>query len=153
MKILNYLLFLCFIKLYNSFTFINKQFRPNFISRYYKSNLNMGCDYYIDKNLHIYDYNDKEISYINVDHEKGYYWFISLLDEDEDEYDVEFAQYKERQLKPIMRPITIYSNNSFNKISFENKYKQIIENDIKRFNKTLNDVNKIIKIENRYERW
>ena len=52
-----------------------------------------------------------------------------------------------------MKPIVIYSNNTFNKISSENKYKKIIEDDLKFFNKTLNDVNKIIKIENRYERW
>jgi hypothetical protein len=52
-----------------------------------------------------------------------------------------------------MKPIVIYSNITFNKLSFENKYKKIIENEINVFNKTLNDVNKVIKIENRYERW
>jgi hypothetical protein len=51
-----------------------------------------------------------------------------------------------------MKPIVIYSNNTFNKLSFENKYKKIIETEIEIFNKTLNDVYKIIKIENRYER-
>jgi hypothetical protein len=112
----------------------------------------MGCDYYIDKNLHIYDYNDREISYINVDHERGYYWFISTLDEDEDGYYEELEQYKKQNLKPSMKPIVMYINNTFNKLSFENKYKKIIEDDINRFNKTLNDVKKIIKKENRYER-
>ena len=112
----------------------------------------MGCDYYIDKDLHIYDYNDIEISYINVEHKKGYYWFISALDEDEDGYDDEVVQYKKQALEPSMKPIVIYSNKTFNKLSFQNKYKNIIETDIKIFNKTLNDVNKIIKIENRYER-
>ena len=51
-----------------------------------------------------------------------------------------------------MKPIIIYSNNTFNKSSFENKYKKIIEDKLDLLNKTLNDVNKIIKIENRYER-
>ena len=152
MLIINYFLFVCFINLCNSFSLINKQNTPNFFSRYHKNKLNMGCDYYIDKNLHIYDYNDIEISYINVEHEKGYYWFISALDEDEDGHDDEFAQYKKQVLEPSMIPIVIYSNKTFNKLSFQNKYKNIIETDIKIFNKTLNDVNKIIKIENRYER-
>jgi hypothetical protein len=112
----------------------------------------MGCDYYIDKDLQIYDYNDRELSHINLEHEKGYYWFISVLDEDEEGYDDEVAQYKKQALEPTMKPIVIYSNNTFHKLSFENKYKQMIECDINRFNKTLNDVDKIIKVENRYER-
>ena len=112
----------------------------------------MGCDYYIDKNLHIYDYNDNEITHINVEHERGYYWFVSLLDEDEDGYDKEYAEYIKDQLTPSMKPIIIYSNKTFNKLSFENKYKKFIEDDIKIFNKTLNDVKNILKIENRYER-
>ena len=153
MWIFNYFLFFCFLNLSNSFTFINKQIIPNFISQYCRNKLNMGCDYYINKNLHIYDYNDREISYINVEQERCYYWFISLLDEDEDGYDVELAQYKKDKLTPSMKPIVIYSNNTFNKLSFESKYKKIIEDEIKIFNKTLNDVNKIIKIEDRYERW
>jgi AAA15 family ATPase/GTPase len=115
--------------------------------------MNMGCDFYIDKDLHIIDNNNRELSRINLEHEKGYYWFISILDEDEERYDDEVAQYKKQTLKPSMKPIVIYSNNTFHKLSYENKYKNVIETDIKRFNKTLNDVNKIIKIENRYERW
>lgn len=46
----------------------------------------------------------------------------------------------------------LYNNNTFNKLSFENKYKKIIEYELNSYNKTLNDVNKIIKKENRYER-
>ena len=149
MQIFNYFLFVCFINLCNSFV---KQITPIFLSRYRRNKLNMGCDYYIDKDLHIYDYNDIEISYINIEHERGYYWFISTLDEDEDGYDDKVAQYKKQALEPTMKPIVIYSNNTFNKLSFENKYKEIIEIEIKRFNKTLNDVDKIIKVENRYER-
>ena len=149
MQICNYFVFFCFINLCNSFV---KQITHIFISRYRRNKLNMGCDYYIDKNLHIYDYNDREISYINLEHERGYYWFISTLDDDEDGYDEEFVQYKKQKLEPSMKPIVIYSNNTFNKLSFENKYKKIIENNINIFNKTLNDVKKIIKVENRYER-
>ena len=148
MYIFNYVLFGFFINLCNSFILIHNQI--SFISRY-RNKLNMGCDYYIDKDLHIYDYNDREISYINVEHERGY-WSISSLDEDEDGYDEEIIQYKKQHLEPSMNPIVIYSNNTFNKLSFENKYKKIIETDLEIFNKTLNDVYKIIKLENRYER-
>ena len=153
MQIFNYFLFVCFINLCNSFTLLNKQITPNFFSRGCRNKLNMGCDYYIDKDLHIYYYNDTKISYINLEHERGYYWFISTLDEDEDGYDDELTEYKNQILEPSMKPIVIYSNNTFNKLCFENKYKQFIETDIKIFNKTLNDVNKIIKIENRYNRY
>ena len=107
MQIFNYFLFVCFINLCNSFV---KKITPNFLSRYCKCKLNMGCDYYIDKNLHIYDYNDNEITHINVEHERGYYWFVSLLDEDEDGYDKEYAEYIKDQLTPSMKPIIIYSN-------------------------------------------
>ena len=149
MLILNYFLFVCFINLCNSF---NKQIIPNFISRYCRNKLNMGCDYYIDKNLHIYDYDDREISYINVEHEKGYYFFVSILDEDEDGYEAELEKYIKDKLTPYMKSIVIYSNNAFNKISFENKYKKPIEDELKIVNKIWDDVNKIIKIESRYER-
>jgi len=153
MQTFNYFLFICFINVCNSFTSINNQIKSNFLSRHCKNKLNMGCDYYIDKNLCMYDHNDIQISYINIEHEKGYYWFTSLLDEDEDEYDREFATYIENILKPKMIPIVIYSNKTFNKLSSENKYKKIIEEKIKLFNKTMNDVSKIVKIENRYELW
>jgi hypothetical protein len=113
----------------------------------------MGCDYYIDKDLHIYDYNNTVFSYINLEHERGYYWFSSLLDEDEDGYDIELTKYIKTILEPNMKPITIYSNSTFSKLSFENKYKKIIDDDLKLYNKTWNDINKIIKIEHRYERW
>lgn len=50
-----------------------------------------------------------------------------------------------------MKPILIYSNNSFNKLSFENKYKKIIEDEIKLCNKTWNDISIILKVENLYK--
>ena len=112
----------------------------------------MGCDYYIDKNLHLYDYNDAEISYINVEHERGYYWFDSLLDEDDDEYEAKYAEHIKQTLEPSAEPIVIYSNNKFNKFSSENKYKTIIETELKLYNKTLNDVKEVKKVETRYER-
>jgi len=153
MQILHYFLFICFINVCHSFTLINTKYSPIFLSRVCRHKLNMVCDYYIDKNLELYDYTDTMFLYINLEHERGYYWFSSLLDEDEDGYDTELAQYIKDILEPNMKPIVIYSNNTFHKVSFENKYKKIIENDLKFFNMTLNDVSKIIKKENRYEIW
>jgi len=114
--------------------------------------INMGCDYYIDKDLHIYDYNNKILFCSNLEHERGYYWFGTLVDEDEEGYDTELSRYIKNTLEPSMKPIVIYSNNSFHKLSFEKKYKKLIENELDSCNKTWNDVNKIIKIETRYER-
>lgn len=152
MQTFNYFLFISFMNLCNSFNLVNKQITPKFISRDIRNKLNMGCDYYIDKDLRIYDYNNREFSYINLEHTKGYYWFGSSFDEDDDRHEKEFEIYKKQVLEPRMNPIVIYSNNTFHKLSFEDKYKKIIEAEIKMFNKTLNDVNKIVKIENRYER-
>ena len=112
----------------------------------------MGCDYYIDKDLEVYDYNNEIISSINLEHERGYYWFTPGLDEDEDGYDKEIDEYIKQTLEPIMKPIVIYSNKCFNKLSSENKYKGMIEAELLIINKTLNDVFKIIKRESRYER-
>jgi len=153
MVFLHYVLLLCFINVYNSFTLINKKYFPNFLSRDCRYKLNMSCDYYIDKNLELYDHNDIMFLFINLEHQRGYYLFSSALDEDQDEYDATLDQYIKEILHPIMKPIVIYSNNMFNKISSENKYKKLVEDQIKFFNKTLNDVSKIVKIENRYETW
>jgi len=112
----------------------------------------MGCDYYIEKDLQIYDYNDVMISYINLEREKGYYWFVSVLDEDEDGYEEEYLKYKKDRLEPSMKPLLIYSNKTFNKLSSESKYKKIVECELNTYKKTWDDVNKIIKVENRYER-
>jgi hypothetical protein len=112
----------------------------------------MGCDYYIDKDLHICNHNNITFSYISLEHERGYYWFSSVLDEDEEEYDIELSEYIKNTLKPSMKPIVIYSNNTFSKLSYENKYKKLIDYDLNLNNKTWNDINRIIKIENRYER-
>jgi len=124
---------------------------PNLISIHNKFKLNMGCDYYIDKSLFIYDYDDKIISYINLEHNKGYYYDL-LLDEDDNNYEKENVEYRKRLLEPSMEPITIFINNTFCKPSFEKKYKELIEYDLIIYNKTLDNVNKIMKEEERYER-
>lgn len=152
MQLFNYFLFISFINLYNSFNLINQKYYNNFLKGNYKNKINMGCDYYIDKDLLIYDYNNVAFSYINLDRQKGYYWFVSILDEDEEGYEEEYIKYKENKLEPYMKPLIIYSNNTFVKVSFEDKYKKIIECELNIYKKTWDDVDKIIKVENRYER-
>lgn len=148
---LNYLSFTCFINLCNSFTLF-KQMNPIIYSRKFYSQLNMGCDYYINKNLDIYGYNNNLLSFINLEHKRGYYNYCTLLDEDEEGYEDEVKINIQRQLEPDMKPIEIYSNNKFNKLSFEKKYKFLIECKLNDCNKKWDDVNKIIKKEERYER-
>ena len=147
MQVLYYLLFVWCTNVCSSF-----RHSTHFIPRVYENTLNMGCDYYIDKDLHIYYNNDVIISFVNLEHETGYYLFGSSLDEDEDGYETEFARYIQKTLEPRMEPILIYGNNSFHKLSFENKYKTRIERELNALNKTFNDVSQIVKIETRYER-
>jgi len=135
-----------------SFTTPNQKYYPNFISRYSRYKLNMGCDYYIDKNLQIYNHDNTMLSFINLEHDRGYFWFTPELDEDEDGDDEEVQRYVKSILESTMKPIVIYSNNAFYKPSFENKYKILIENELKTIHKTWSDVNNIVKIESRYER-
>ena len=145
MKIFNYLLLIYFINLCSSF-FINKNF-PNLILLQSNLKLNMGCDYYIDKDLYIYDYKNQLISYINLEHIGQYYTYYDLDDDDDD-----YEEYTKKLLKPFMKPIIIFTNNTFNKSSFEKKYRKLIDNELNINNKTWLDVNKIIKKEERYER-
>lgn len=146
---LNYLLFIGFIHLTNSFMI--KQNIPIFF-RNNNLKLNMGCDYYIDKSLYIYDYDNIAFSSINLERNRGYYTDYFLSDEDEDSYDEDYNEYIKRHLEPSMKPIVIFTNNTFRKLSFEKKYKKIIDYELNLNNKTWNDVNIIIKKEERYER-
>jgi hypothetical protein len=50
-----------------------------------------------------------------------------------------------------MEPIIIYNNNCFTKLSFKIKYEKLIDYELKICNKTWDDVNKIIKKEERYK--
>jgi len=144
MQILKYLLLLFFMNFCKSFSLnINNRF----FSRY-KLKLNMGCDYYIDKSLYILDYNDKILSFIELEKNRGYYWY----DKDEDEPDYDFELYKKYILEPSFEPIIIYTNNSFINLSFEKKYEKLIDYELKICNKKWDDVNKVIKKEERYER-
>jgi hypothetical protein len=127
---------------------VNKNNNNMILSRYSNLKLNMGCDYYINKSLYIYDFNNKLLSNINLEHSIGYYSYFK--DEDEEDYD--YNEYKKKILKLNMKPIVIYINNTFSKSFFEEKYKKIIDYELNIKNKKWNDINKILKKEERYER-
>lgn len=148
---LNYISFTYLIHLCNSFSLLTKM-NPIIYSRKFSSKINMGCDYYIDKNLNIYDYNNNLLSLINLEHNRGYFSNYSFLDEDEEGYNDDILENIRRQLEPDMKPIEIYSNNKFNKLSFEIKYKFLVECELNACNYKWDDVNVIIKTEERYER-
>jgi hypothetical protein len=110
----------------------------------------MGCDYYIVKMLNIYCDNDDEYLTLEIDNQRGYYHII--YDEDDDDYEIKVNEYIKECLTPSIQPIIIYDNNNFIKPTFETKYKYIVEQFIKNYGKTLNNIIKIIKVEERYER-
>uniref|UniRef100_A0A6C0I110 Uncharacterized protein n=1 Tax=viral metagenome TaxID=1070528 RepID=A0A6C0I110_9ZZZZ len=114
----------------------------------------MGCDYYISKSLYIY-YNNNEYLEIILEKLKRYYDYqCDEFDEDEEETDFEEREneYIKYTLTPKMNPIMIYNNNIFNKLLFEIKYKELLDIEINKYNKTWHDIIKIIKVEKRFER-
>jgi hypothetical protein len=109
----------------------------------------MGCDYYIAKCLNIY-YNDTDYLVVELERKRCYYYF--QYDEDSDDYDDKINEYIKECLTPEMKPIIIYSSNSFNKVNSETKYKSLIENEINSYGKKWSEITKIIKVESRFER-
>lgn len=109
----------------------------------------MGCDYYILKVLQIQYYTENDDSEIELSRERCYYTYE--YDEDADDYEEQMDTYIKTTLTPQMNPIILYTNNSFNKVNSEIKYKTIIEDELKKHNKPWSDIIKIIKVERRYQ--
>jgi len=118
----------------------------------------MGCDYYIEKILKVKFENRTDYIIINLESNNGYFDFS--LDEDDPDYDAKYEKYVERTLKPNMKPIIIYENNDFLTKKLQDKYKLLIEQELKNYNKgkepdskkEWKDIIKIVKGETRYER-
>ena len=109
----------------------------------------MGCDYYIIKLLQIY-YNDKDYLDIELERERGdYYW---EYDEDEDDYKEKVAAYKKDVLTPRMQPIIIYTACAFKKPIFETKYATLVNDELTKYGKNWAEITRIVKVEQRYER-
>ena len=87
-----------------------------------------------------------------IDNQKGYY-YISY-DEDDDDYEIKVNEYIKKCLTPSIEPIIIYDNNKFIKPTYETKYKYIVEQFMEHYGngKKFNNITKIIKVEDRYER-
>jgi hypothetical protein len=111
----------------------------------------MGYDYYITKYLYIKYKNDKSTSYIELGRE-GAYFYEPNIDEDDENYEKIIDENIKEQLKSNMKPIIIYDNNKFNTINLENKYKKLIEDELKNKEKNYEHILKITKNEMRYER-
>ena len=99
--------------------------------------------------LHIY-YNEIDYLDFELNREKCYYYY--QFDEDEEHYEDKISEYINNILKPKMKPIMLYDNNNFIQPSFETKYKTIIDNEINKNNMRWDNICKIIKLEERYER-
>lgn len=111
----------------------------------------MGCDYYIQNELHVY-FEDEDYSSLEVEREcRGCYYDDNVFDESKEDYETKVNEYIKECLTPKMKPVVIYDNN-FNKPLYEIKYKPIVENFMKDCGKKISDITKIIKVEVRYER-
>lgn len=111
--------------------------------------ITMGCDYYILKVLHIY-YNDTEYLDLEYNRQRCYYYYS--YDEDEENYEEKVSEYINDILTPKMKPIVLYEKNRFIQLSFETKYKTMVDHEIKKNNMTWGHIHKIVKVEERYER-
>ena len=109
----------------------------------------MGCDYYIVKVLHIY-YNEIDYLDFELNRERGYYYY--QFDKDEENYEDKVSEYINDILTPKIKPIMLYENNNFIQLSFETKYKTIVDNEINKNNMRWDHIHKIVKVEKRYER-
>jgi len=109
----------------------------------------MGFDYYIAKVLHIY-YSDDNYLTIELEREKCDYNY--QYDEDADDYEDRFREYVNRILTPQMNPIYIYTNQGFNKVPLETRYKPLINIELSKHGKQWCEITKIIKTEERYKR-
>jgi len=59
--------------------------------------------------------------------------------------------YKKNILETKIMPTLIYNNNTFYNLSFQKKYKNIIEQNIKDYGKEWKDIKEIVKKEERYK--
>ena len=112
----------------------------------------MGCDFYSDKNLYISYHNDDFVSYINLQHDRGYYSEIFWADKDDLDYEKQLEEMKRIELELRMTPMLVYDENKFTSSYFEGLYKNMVEYEIRCWRKNWSDIKQIIKAEERYER-
>jgi len=112
----------------------------------------MGCDYYIEKLLYIMFKESYDTTYITLERNSGYFHDI-MLDEDDIKYEKEYNRMIKDCLAPNMSPILIYEKDQFINEKLELKYKDLIQDYLKKNKNTnLNSIFQIWKKESRYER-
>ena len=143
--------FLFFINLNSSFKFINYKLNN-------KTYMKTSCDYYIEQNLYIY-YNDNKCNYINLYKDDAYYNDLYYDDDfnmdilNDTSYMLRLEKIKQYHLVSKKSPILIYSDHTITDLYLFNKYKYKLE--FKMVNDGYakwSDVNKIVILEERYER-
>jgi hypothetical protein len=118
--------------------------------------LNMGCYYYIEKNLYIY-YKDNSIHSLNIKKDRGYYYDITddmdiYLSLDDPSEQVR-QRLKEYHLESVEMPCLIYSNGNFTNDDVSEKYKMILEYEMMNNDyRTWDDIKDIVVMEERYKR-
>jgi hypothetical protein len=101
----------------------------------------MGCDYYIVKYLQVEYVNDDDDTTtidIELNKEKGYFSYDNMTDSDSDSdstddesYNTKFERKFGKYLKVTYVPKTLFSNNKWKSESIQEKYQDIILNEIK----------------------
>ena len=109
----------------------------------------MGCDYYIVKALEVILKEEKYPLLIELESDYGY--FTDVLDSDDPEYNAKLSEIRRQQLKPVMLPIVIYENETFMNAKLEHKYRLLIEEELFINKRSLAEVDRVDKIEYRYE--
>jgi hypothetical protein len=116
----------------------------------------MGCDYYIVKELEIY-FKYSIFPQIRIELERNMGYFDFDIDSDDPNYEELEEKYINNILTPSIKPIIIYMNTFINN-EYETKYKNMINNRLKKYNETneqnkdWDDIPKISMVERRYER-
>lgn len=115
----------------------------------------MGCDYYIIKQLevrHINDDDEEEVSYIELERDRCYFYDEPDSQDSDDStdsesYNTQFHRKYDKYLEVTYQPRILFQNNKWKSEKVQDKYEDIIRNEIN------NDMLvKIIKQEVRYFR-
>ena len=113
----------------------------------------MGADYYIVKVLYVYLNNNSLLLREVLEKHAGYFYGFDY-ESDESDYEEKWNEYIKDELKPHMKDIIIYENNSFKNEQCEKKYKQFVEDELNEQNKEhelnkQNEQNELILLSNK----
>ena len=106
-------------------------------------------EFFIEQNLHVHYKNELAYSIINLTRKTRSY-NTDMYDEDSPDYDKNMEDYIQRNLKPYTEPIVIYSDSAFLKTLYIEKYKNVVQGKLNRDRKKWVDVDRILKVEDRY---